>query len=332
MWNWLVTCLSSDATIYLYDGSPFIPTTDYLFQIIENENITFFGVSAKYLDTLKQKNINIKKYYNLSKLKTIASTGSPLIHETFNYVYKYIKKHVHLCSISGGTDIVSCFVSGNPLLPVFSGEIQCKCLGVDVDIFDENGKSTSQKGELICKSALPSMPIGFWNDEKNVKYINSYFSKFENVWVQGDYANFTDNNGMIIYGRSDATLNPGGVRIGTAEIYRAVESLDEVDESVAVAQKWDDDIRIVLFVKLKSNEELTNDLIKIIKDRIKTHTSIRHVPAKIIKIMDIPKTKSGKIVELSIRDIINGKNPKNLGALENPECLKEYMNIEELKY
>ena len=332
MWNWLVSALASNATIVLYDGSPFYPGKEALIRIAQNEKINTFGISAKYLDSLRNENFSAIKKFDLSSLNCILSTGSPLIRESFEYVYKNIKNDVHLASISGGTDIVSCFVSGNPLLPVFSGEIQCKCLGVDVDIFDENGKSTSQKGELICKSALPSMPIGFWNDEKNVKYINSYFSKFENIWVQGDYANFTDNNGIIIYGRSDATLNPGGVRIGTAEIYRAVESLNKVDESVAVAQKWDDDIRIVLFVKLKSNEELTNDLIKIIKDRIKTHTSIRHVPAKIIKIMDIPKTKSGKIVELSIRDIINGKNPKNLGALENPECLKEYMNIEELKY
>ena len=220
---------------------------------------------------------------------------------------------------------------GSPHLPVFSGEIQCKSLGVDVDIFDDDGKSTNEKGELVCKSALPTMPIGFWNDKKKIKYIQSYYSKFKNVWTQGDFANFTNNNGIVIYGRSDATLNPGGIRIGTAEIYRAVETLSEVVESIAIAQEWDNDIRIVLFVKLDEGKELSKELIKLIKDRIRAQTSVRHVPAKVIKILDIPKTKSGKIVELSVRDIINGRAPKNIGALENPECLEEYENIEELK-
>jgi len=253
-------------------------------------------------------------------------------YETWQYfLSKKLKQNVHLASISGGTDIVSCFVLGIPHLPVFSGEIQCKSLGVNVDIFDDDGKSTNGKGELVCKSALPTMPIGFWNDEKKVKYIQSYYSKFKNVWTQGDFANFTNNNGIVIYGRSDATLNPGGIRIGTAEIYRAVETLSEVVESIAIAQEWDNDIRIVLFVKLIKDNELTKELIKLIKDRIRAQTSVRHVPAKVIKILDIPKTKSGKIVELSVRDIINGRAPKNIGALENPECLEEYENIEELK-
>ena len=331
MWNWLVSALASKATIVLYDGSPFFPGKESIIQIVDNEKINFLGVSAKYLDSLRNDNFSAIDRFNLDSLRCILSTGSPLIRESFEYVYKFLKKDVHLASISGGTDIVSCFVIGNPLLPVFSGEIQCKSLGVNVDVFDERGQSTREKGELVCKSALPSMPIGFWNDHKKTKYISSYFSRFENVWTQGDFANFTENNGIIIYGRSDATLNPGGVRIGTAEIYRAVETLDKVDESLAVAQNWDNDIRIILFVKLKTEEELTEGLKKLIKDRIKTHTSIRHVPSKIIKVLDIPRTKSGKIVELSIRDILNGEKPKNLGALENPECLKEYENIKELK-
>ena len=331
MWNWLISALASKATIILYDGSPFFPDKESIIKMVDREKINFLGVSAKYLDALRNEQFSAIDKFNLDNLKCILSTGSPLIKESFEYVYKNLKHDVHLASISGGTDIVSCFVLGNPNIPVFSGEIQCKSLGVNVDIFDENGKSTRNKGELVCKSAIPSMPIGFWNDNKKEKYISSYFSRFENVWTQGDFANFTDNGGMVIYGRSDATLNPGGIRIGTSEIYRAVETLDEVVESLAVAQKWDNDIRIILFAKLKPTEELTEELIKKIKSRIRAHTSIRHIPAKVIKIMDIPKTKSGKIVELSVRDIVNGEKPKNIEALENPECLNEYENIEELK-
>jgi len=331
MWNWLISALASKATIILYDGSPFFPGIESLLKMVDSEKINFLGVSAKYLDALRNEQFSAIDKFSLDSLKCILSTGSPLIKESFEYVYRNLKKDVHLASVSGGTDIVSCFVLGNPNLPVFSGEIQCKSLGVNVDVFDEKGKSTRDKGELVCKSAMPSMPIGFLNDDKKVKYISSYFSRFENIWTQGDFANFTENDGMIIYGRSDATLNPGGIRIGTAEIYRVVETLDKVDESVAVAQNWDNDIRIVLFVKLKDEEELTENLKQIIKDRIRQHASVRHVPKKIIRITDIPRTKSGKIVELSIRDIINGEKPKNLGALENPECLKEYENIRELK-
>ena len=331
MWNWLVSALASKATIILYDGSPFFPDKESILKMVDREKINFLGVSAKYLDALRNEKFSAIDRFNLDGLKCILSTGSPLIKESFEYVYRNLKKDVHLASISGGTDIVSCFVLGNPNMPVFSGEIQCKSLGVDVDVFDENGKSTRDKGELVCKSAIPSMPIGFWNDDKKTKYISSYFSRFKNVWTQGDFANITDHDGMIIYGRSDATLNPGGIRIGTAEIYRAVETLDEVSESIAVAQEWGSDIRIVLFVKLKPMEELTKELIRTIKERIRVHTSIRHVPEKVIKIMDIPTTKSGKIVELSVRDIINGESPKNVEVLENPECLSEYENIEELK-
>ena len=331
MWNWLISALASKATIFLYDGSPFFPNKESIIQMVDNEKINFLGVSAKYLDALRNAKFSAIDKFDLDSLKCILSTGSPLIKESFEYVYKKLKQNVHLASISGGTDIVSCFVLGIPHLPVFSGEIQCKSLGVNVDIFDDDGKSTNGKGELVCKSALPTMPIGFWNDEKKVKYIQSYYSKFKNVWTQGDFANFTNNNGIVIYGRSDATLNPGGIRIGTAEIYRAVETLSEVIESIAVAQEWDNDIRIVLFVKLNEGKELSKELIKLIKDKIRAQTSVRHVPAKVIKILDIPKTKSGKIVELSVRDIINGRAPKNIGALENPECLEEYENIEELK-
>ncbi len=331
MWNWLISALASKATIFLYDGSPFFPNKESIIQMVDNEKINFLGVSAKYLDALRNAKFSAIDKFDLDSLKCILSTGSPLIKESFEYVYKKLKQNVHLASISGGTDIVSCFVLGIPHLPVFSGEIQCKSLVVNVDIFDDDGKSTNGKGELVCKSALPTMPIGFWNDEKKVKYIQSYYSKFKNVWTQGDFANFTNNNGIVIYGRSDATLNPGGIRIGTAEIYRAVETLSEVVESIAIAQEWDNDIRIVLFVKLDEGKELSKELIKLIKDRIRAQTSVRHVPAKVIKILDIPKTKSGKIVELSVRDIINGRAPKNIGALENPECLEEYENIEELK-
>ena len=331
MWNWLVSALASKAIIILYDGSPFFPDKESILKMVDSEKINCLGVSAKYIDALRNEEFSAIDRCNLDSLKCILSTGSPLIKESFEYVYRNLKKDVHLASISGGTDIVSCFVLGNPNMPVFSGEIQCKSLGVDVDVFDENGKSTRDKGELVCKSAIPSMPIGFWNDNKKTKYISSYFSRFENVWTQGDFANITDRDGMIIYGRSDATLNPGGIRIGTAEIYRAVETLDAVAESIAVSQEWGSDIRIILFVKLKPMEELTKELIRTIKDRIRVCTSIRHVPAKVIRIMDIPKTKSGKIVELSVRDIINGKKPKNVGVLENPECLSEYENIEELK-
>jgi len=331
MWNWLISALASKATIFLYDGSPFFPRKESIIQMADNEKINFLGVSAKYLDALRNEKFSAIDKFDLDSLKCILSTGSPLIKESFEYVYRNLKQNVHLASISGGTDIVSCFVLGSPHLPVFSGEIQCKSLGVNVDIFDDNGKSTNEKGELVCKSALPTMPIGFWNDEKKIKYIQSYYSKFKNVWTQGDFANFTNNNGIVIYGRSDATLNPGGIRIGTAEIYRAVETLSEVVESIAVAQEWNNDIRIVLFVKLNEGKELSNELIKLIKDKIRAQTSVRHVPAKVIKILDIPKTKSGKIVELSVRDIINGRAAKNIGVLENPECLEEYENIEELK-
>ncbi len=332
MWNWLISGLASKATVVLYEGSPFFPHQDSLFKVAEEEEITCFGTSAKFIDALRNSQIQISNKYKLSKLKTILSTGSPLVSESFNYVYSNIKQDVHLASISGGTDIVSCFVGGDPTGAVFSGEIQCECLGVDVDIFNEDGVSTQQKGELVCKSAIPSMPIGFWDDVNKEKYIKSYFSKFPNIWTQGDYAIKTANKGFIIFGRSDSTLNPGGIRIGTAEIYRSVEKLEDINESIVVGQEWNDDVRIILFITLKAKSHLNDKLVANIKENIKNSTSIRHVPAKIIQVTDIPRTRSGKIAELTVRDIINGKKVKNMEALANPECLAEYENIEELDY
>ena len=257
MWNWLVSCLASKATIYLYDGSPFFPKIDHLFEIAQNEKITFFGTGAKYIDTLRQNKVEIYKKYDLENLRMIASTGSPLVHESFHYVYEKIKKNVQLTSISGGTDIVSCFVLGNPNLPIYAGEIQCKALGMDVAIFDDAGKEMyNKKGELVCKSSFPSKPLFFWNDNNNIKLQKAYFNKYKNVWHHSDYAESTENNGYIIYGRSDATLNSGGVRIGTAELYRVVENINNVMECVAVEQKFNNDTIILLFVKLMENIQL----------------------------------------------------------------------------
>ncbi|HJO14140.1 MAG: acetoacetate--CoA ligase [Pelagibacteraceae bacterium] len=325
MWNWLVSCLASKATIYLYDGSPFYPKIDHLFEIAQNEKITFFGTGAKYIDTLRQNKVEIYKKYDLKNLETIASTGSPLVHESFHYVYEKIKKNVQLTSISGGTDIVSCFVLGNPNLPIYAGEIQCKALGMDVAIFDDEGKEIHKKrGELVCKSSFPSKPLFFWNDNNNIKLQKEYFNKYNNVWHQSDYAESTENNGYIIYGRSDATLNSGGVRIGTAELYRVVENINNVMECMAVEQKCNNDTIILLFVKLKNNIQLDGSFINIIKEKIKSNLSPKHIPAKIIDVSDIPKTKSGKIVELAIKKIVNNEKINNLNSIANPECLEEF--------
>ena len=318
MWNWLVSSLASGATIILYEGSPFTPKIDYLFNIADKEKISFFGVGAKYLDYLKQKNIKIKKKYKLKYLKTIASTGSPLMNETF----------VHLTSISGGTDIVSCFVLGNPLMSVFSGEIQCAGLGMDVDIFDEKGNSlNNKKGELVCKTPFPSKPLFFWNDINNTKYFKAYFNKFKNVWHHGDYCKKTNNKGYIIYGRSDATLNSGGIRIGTAEIYRVVENLNEIIETVAVEHKLRNDTEVILFVKLEKNLKLNSNIINKIKNEIKFNLSPKYVPNRVFEVKSIPKTKNGKIVELTVKKIINGEKILNLESISNPDCLKEYEHI-----
>ena len=331
MWNWLVSCLSSNATIYLYDGSPFFPKIDNLFNIIDKENITFFGTGAKYLDHLKNNNLLIKNSYNLYSLRTIASTGSPLIHETFEYIFDNIKKNVHLTSISGGTDIVSCFVLGNPNQSVFSGEIQCKGLGMDIDIFDQEGSSINcKKGELVCKSTFPSKPIYFWNDNNNKNYIKAYFSKFKNIWHHGDYAASTINKGYIIYGRSDATLNSGGVRIGTAELYRVVENIKNIKECIAAEIKLKSDTKIILFIKTINNLSLDNNFKKLIKEKLRELLSPKHVPSFIFQVKDIPKTKSGKIVELTVKKIINNENIENISSLDNPESLEEYYNIAKL--
>ena len=331
MWNWLISSVASQATIILYDGSPFFPEKDSLIKIADTEALDIFGISAKYIDALRNENIQINKKFKLQNLKCILSTGSPLSSDGFEYVYNSIKKDVHLASISGGTDIVSCFVAGNSMLPVYAGEIQCKCLGINVDIFDSKEASTNEKGELVCKSSMPSMPIGFWNDDNNLKYKKSYFSQYSNIWSQGDYAQFTKNNGIIIYGRSDATLNPGGIRIGTAEIYRVVEEINAIEESIAVGQYWENDTRIILFIKLRTQYQMSKDLEIEISNNIKEKLSRRHVPSHIIQVSDIPKTRSGKIAELTVRDTINGEPIKNIEALANPECLSQYQDIAEIK-
>ena len=333
MWNWLISALASKASIVLFDGSPMYKKEDLLLKIANKEKITLFGISAKYIDALRKTAKNYKKIYKLSKLKTICSTGSPLSEDGFNYVYKNIKKDVHLASISGGTDIVSCFVLGNLYQPVYSGEIQNKALGMDVRVFNEKGKSVlNKKGELVCFNPFPSMPLKFWNDKNNKKFENAYFNKFKNIWYHGDYAKITNKNGFIISGRSDTTLNPGGVRLGTAEIYSEIERFDEIKESLVVGQSWDNDIRIILFVILNLKFRLTEDLITRMKLQIRKNASPRHVPNKIIQVNDIPRTKSGKIVELAVKNIIEGNKIKNKEALANPQALNEFINIKELKY
>ncbi len=331
MWNWLVGSLSSGATILLFDGFPLYKKDDLLFELVSEEKITLFGVSAKYIDTLSNNKINPKKNHDMKKLRTICSTGSPLSNEGFKYVYKNIKKDVHLASISGGTDIVSCFVLGNSFQSVHLGEIQNKGLGMDVDIFDENGASVKNiKGELVCKKPFPSMPVKFWNDEDDKKYKSSYFEKYKNIWHHGDFAKITNNGGFIIYGRSDTTLNPGGVRLGTAEIYSVVEKFKEVKESIVVGQPWKNDVRIILFVVLNQGYKLDEKIKNKIKKEIKANASPRHVPSKIISILDVPKTKNGKLVELAVRQTIEGNPIKNLEALANPDSLKQFKNIKEL--
>jgi len=333
MWNWLVSGLLLKSTIYLYDGSPFYPNPEVLWDYVSSEKVNFMGVSAKYIDALSKEKINIIDKYDLTNLEIIGSTGSPLIHESFDYIYSSVKKDVLVASLSGGTDIVGCFIGGNPMSAVRRGEIQGPILGMDVHVYDENANSLkNEKGELVCIKSFPSMPLYFWNDNNNKKYHDAYFNKYENVWCHGDYILKTENNGFIIFGRSDATLNPGGVRIGTAEIYRQVEQIEEILEGLVVGQIWKGDTRIVLFVRLSKNSYLTEELIDQIKAKIKIGASPRHVPAKIIKVQDIPRTKSGKIAELAVRDLIHNKPINNITALANPECLEEYKNIKELSF
>ncbi|BBM82335.1 acetoacetate--CoA ligase [Candidatus Uabimicrobium amorphum] len=332
MWNWLVSSLATGATVLLYDGSPFFPEGDSLWKMAEKERITIFGTSARYLTALQQKVIHPKESANLSELKAILSTGSPLPEESFYFVHKHIKEDVHLASISGGTDLNGCFVGGNPLSAVFPGEIQGKCLGMDVVAYDSEGNEvTEQKGELVCRSPFPSMPIYFWNDEDGSRYTKAYFAVYEDTWRHGDYIEITQSNGVIIYGRSDATLNPGGVRIGTAEIYRQVEALEEIEDSVVVGQEWQNDTRVVLFVKMVEGKVLDETLCNSIKNTIRQNASIRHVPAKIIAVDDIPYTISMKKVEIAVREIIHGRPVYNQDALKNPESLELYKNISELQ-
>ena len=331
MWNWLVSGLLLKSTIYLYDGSPFYPNPEVLWNYVDEEKVNFMGVSAKYIDALSKENINIIDNYKLTDLEIIGSTGSPLVHESFDYIYKAIKKDVSVASLSGGTDIVGCFIGGNPMSAVRRGEIQGPILGMDVHVYNDNGLSVkNEKGELVCTQCFPTMPLFFWNDKNNEKYHDAYFSKYKNVWCHGDYILKTENNGFIIFGRSDATLNPGGVRIGTAEIYRQVEQIEEVIEGLVIGQIWQGDTRVVLFIRLTQNIDLTEDLINKIKTKIRAGASPRHVPAKIIVVNDIPRTKSGKIAELAVRDLVHDKKINNETALANPECLDEYKNIKEL--
>ena len=329
MWNWQVAALSCGASIYLYDGSPFFPSIDRLIDYASKYKFTLFGVGAKYIDHLKNEKFNSKQF-DLSNLRTITSTGSPLVSESFDYVYKHIKQDLHLSSISGGTDVVGCLVIGNIFQPVFSGEIQGPSLGIDIDIFDDSGKSTNdfEKGELVVKQPFPSMPVMFWNDPGEKKILSAYFEKYQNTWHHADYIQKTKNDGFIIHGRSDATLKPGGVRIGTAEIYRQVESFDEVTEALVVGQNYNDDVRIVLFVKLRENFELTEDFVKKIKSKIRTNCSPRHVPSVIRNCPDIPRTKSGKIVEIAVRKILNKETITNVEALANPEALDYFKNLD----
>ncbi|MFC5303056.1 acetoacetate--CoA ligase [Azospira restricta] len=346
MWNWLVSGLASGAALLLYDGSPFVAGADgkagsILFDYADAEGMTHFGTSAKFIDAVAKAGLSPRRSHRLATVRAIFSTGSPLAPEGFEFVYREIKADVALASISGGTDILSCFVLGNPLLPVWVGEIQCRGLGMAVDVFDDEGRplrgraGVDGRGELVCTKPFPAMPVGFWNDPDGAKYRAAYFERFDNIWCHGDFAEITAHGGVIIYGRSDATLNPGGVRIGTAEIYRQVEQLPEVVESLVIGQDWPPgtigDVRVVLFVKLRDGETLDAALAERIKQQIRANTTPRHVPAKVLQVADIPRTKSGKIVELAVRNIVHGRAVKNLEALANPEALAYFRDRPELQ-
>jgi len=332
MWNWLVSALASKAALVLYDGSPFYPDGEVLWRYAEDIDMTIFGTSAKYIDAMKNADLRPRGKFDLSGLRSIASTGSVLAPESFDYVYQNIKQDVCLASVSGGTDIVSCFVICCPLLPVYRGEIQCRGLGLAVDVFDEDGNSLrNEKGELVCTQTFPCQPVYFWADEDGEKYHNAYFARFDNVWHHGDYVMLTEHNGIIIFGRSDATLNPGGVRIGTAEIYRHVEQLDEIIESIVIGQDWEDDVRVVLFVVLKPGVELDEKLQALIRRTVREKCTPRHVPAKIIQVAEIPRTKSGKIVELAVREAVHDRTVKNIHSLANPEALELYRDLSQLQ-
>ncbi|EFM61233.1 acetoacetyl-CoA synthase [Brucella sp. NF 2653] len=332
MWNWLASGIASGATLLLYDGSPFYPDGNVLFDYAAAEGMTYFGTSAKFIDAVLKAGLKPGETHDLSALRTISSTGSPLSPEGFAFVYDAIKKDVHLASISGGTDIVSCFVLGVPTEPVWQGEIQGAGLGMAVDVWNDDGKPVrGEKGELVCTKAFPSMPLQFWNDAQGEKYQAAYFERFDNIWCHGDFAEWTEHGGIVIHGRSDATLNPGGVCIGTAEIYNQVEQMPEIAEALCIGQDWDRDVRVVLFVRLAEGGGLDDDLKARIRTKIRTGATPRHVPAKIVAVRDIPRTKSGKIVELAVRDIVHGREVKNREALANPEALELYRDIAELQ-
>jgi acetoacetyl-CoA synthetase len=332
MWNWLVSALATGATLVLYDGSPFHPSPAALWTLAHEERVTVFGTSAKYLSALEKHKLETADYLDLSALRTILSTGSPLLPEGFDFVYRSIKADVQLASISGGTDIVSCFALGCPTRPVWRGEIQCRGLGMAVDVVDENGRPVrGERGELVCTAPFPSMPVGFWNDPGDAKYRAAYFERFPGIWYHGDYAAITEHDGVVIYGRSDAVLNPGGVRIGTAEIYSAVESLPQVAEALAIGQDWEGDVRVVLFVRLQAGCQLDDALKREIRTTIRTQTTARHVPAKILAVPDIPRTLSGKITELAVRNVVHGLPVKNVDALANPAALEHFRDLPELQ-
>ena len=332
MWNWLVSALALGARVFLYDGSPFHPDPGAMWQVAQDEKITIFGTSAKYLTALEKAAVKPGESFDLTSLKAILSTGSPLSAESFEFVYRDIKEDLCLSSISGGTDIISCFALGNPMGPVYASELQCRGLGMKVEAYDEQGNSLiGQKGELVCTMSAPSMPIYFWNDPNSTKYREAYFDVYPGVWLHGDYIEITEHGGVIIYGRSDATLNPGGVRIGTAEIYRQVESIPEIVDSLVVGQDWEEDVRIVLFVKLREDIKLTGELVDRIKTTIRVNCTPRHIPAKCLEVADIPYTISGKKVELAVRNILHGREVKNKDVLANPGALDCYVDLPELK-
>ncbi len=331
MWNWLVSALATGATVVLYDGNPSWPDGNALWNLADEFGITIFGTSAKWISAIEKAGVKPRETHKLLALKTILSTGSPLAPESFDYVYRNVKERVLLASISGGTDIISCFALGAPILPVWRGELQCRGLGMKVEILDDDGKPVvDQTGELACTAPFPSMPIGFWNDPDGAKYRAAYFENHPGVWCHGDYAKITEHDGVIIYGRSDATLNPGGVRIGTAEIYRQVEQLPEILESLCIGQDWQDDVRVVLFVRLREGLALDDDLRERIRRQIRANTTPRHVPARIVQVTDIPRTLSGKIVELAVRNVVHGRPVKNTDALANPQALELYRDLPEL--
>ncbi len=332
MWNWLVSALASEATVLLYDGSPFAADGRIVLDFAQAERMDVLGTSAKYLDAAAKLGLEPIKTHDLASVRTILSTGSPLAPEGFDYVYRSVKPDVQLASISGGTDIIACFALGNPTGPVWRGELQCRGLGMRVEVYDDAGRPVrGEKGELVCTAPFPSMPIGFWNDAEGTKYRAAYFERFPGVWCHGDYVELTTHDGLVFHGRSDAVLNPGGVRIGTAEIYRQVERLDEVAESIAIGQDWHNDVRVVLFVRLRDGLIPNDALAETIRKQIRDHTTPRHVPAKVLQVADIPRTKSGKIVELAVRNVVQGLPVKNLEALANPEALEFYRNRPELQ-